>query len=30
MQDYDALAWLHREVWKDWPIELLREVATAH
>ncbi len=28
MQDPDALAWLHREVWKDWPVELLQKVGT--
>jgi membrane glycosyltransferase len=29
MQDDEALVWLHREVWKDWPVELLHKVAAA-
>jgi membrane glycosyltransferase len=29
MQDPAALHWLHREAWKDWPLELLRQVASA-
>jgi membrane glycosyltransferase len=27
MQDAEALQWLHREVWKDWPVELLHKAA---
>lgn len=30
MHDEEALAWLHREVWKDWPVELLQKVAAAN
>ncbi len=29
MQDLAALQWLHREVWKDWPIELLEKGTAA-
>ena len=27
MQDAEALLWLHREAWKDWPVDILRSVA---
>lgn len=27
MQDREALVWLHRELWRDWPLELLQKVA---
>lgn len=29
MQDRDALRWLHQEVWRDWPLELLRKATAA-
>lgn len=29
MHDPEALQWLHREAWKDWPIEILQQVAAA-
>ena len=29
MQDPESLQWLHREAWKDWPLELLRNAASA-
>jgi hypothetical protein len=28
LENRDALRWLHQEAWKDWPIDVLRQVAT--